>query len=185
MPEESPTTVHLLLSWMYGHKISWFRGKLVSAMDLSAGDVLKYIRLFNAADKMCIMRLKAESGDTIFDWDLQHDLCQQHVLPAALSLAVTDELQELLALKVAGFCSANGGNKTPAWLTECLEANPSFTPKVLEVQATLAKRFVNMVINCHHSPPLPTRTIWVDVINEMTDEIFEKSIALDLITASS
>ena len=142
LPEESPLTISLLLSWVYGRKLSFFHGRRVLTAELSKGDILEYIALFNAADKMCMIALKKHVWGVILEWQRLNGFFDQHLLPAALALAITDELQKLFAIEIASIYRYWKGEDLPYWLAECLESFPSFASKVLIAQGTMTNRIV-------------------------------------------
>ena len=167
LPEETPITIHLLLSWIYGRRVGFFHGKRVTTAELSSGDILEYFALFNTADKMCIMSLKKYCWGIILEWCRHHGFCQEHLLSAAYALAITDELKKLLALEVALVFSRSSEKDVPTWLPECLESVPSLAPRVLTAQSELARRVMRATEDYHVTAEKHTH-----IVNQMIKEIF-------------
>ena len=143
LPKESPITVSLFLSRLYCRKISWFHGCSLTLLSSSKGDFLEYLKVYVAADKWCIPTLKKQTRHFIQAWSEYHGLCQEYLLPEAYKLAITDDLQRLLALEVAAFMYQSSEvteMEMPDWLSEFLQTAPAIAPKIVLLQAALAKR---------------------------------------------
>ena len=167
LPEESPTTVYLLMSWMYSKNIGWFYGRFVPSECLSDGDILEFFRLFNAAEKLCMISLAKAAATTIIQWQVHHEFCRETLLPAAFSVAIADHLQTLLFHDIAWYCRnlVFSSEALPMWLTDFLEANPSIAPKVLVIQSKLASKILYGVVN--HGSLADGRSVFREMVKDI------------------